>query len=172
METGGGAVTCGEGGGAVGTWAQETTKAIPAVTNTRRMLAFSGSIDSSLAAPEPRGSISPACARSRYSGKANIHESMRVTSRSGGLRVSQIAMSITRQARQALHGAPICLPTPGSRQQIQTRADELYARAGCDTEYAKSCPIPSAPALYDVHIVGMSPQAFSLTSFERVDVAE
>ena len=28
------------------------------------------------------------------------------------------------------------------------------------------------PCLFDVHIIGMSPQAFSLTGFERVDGAE
>jgi hypothetical protein len=33
-------------------------------------------------------------------------------------------------------------------------------------------PAADRPCLFDVHIVGMSPQAFSLTGFERVDGAE
>ena len=33
-------------------------------------------------------------------------------------------------------------------------------------------PVADRPCLYDVHLVAMSPQAFSLSGFERVDGAE
>jgi hypothetical protein len=56
----------------------------------------------------------------------------------------------------------------------EVRDEELrrYLRTAMLWDDLSVRPSPDRPWLYDVHIVGMSPQAFSLSGFERVDGAD
>jgi len=56
----------------------------------------------------------------------------------------------------------------------EVRDEELrrYLRTALLWDENSVRPSQDRPCLFDVHIVGMSPQAFSLSGFERVDGAE
>ena len=56
----------------------------------------------------------------------------------------------------------------------EVRDEELrrYLRTALLWDEHSVRPSQDRPRLFDVHIVGMSPQAFSLTGFERLDGAE
>jgi hypothetical protein len=56
----------------------------------------------------------------------------------------------------------------------EVRDEELrrYLRTALLWDDLNVRPAADRHCLFDVHIIGMSPQAFSLTGFERVDGAE
>ena len=56
----------------------------------------------------------------------------------------------------------------------EVRDEELrrYVRTALLWDEHRVLPSQNRPHLFDVHIVAMSPLAFSLTGFERVDGAE
>jgi len=65
-------------------------------------------------------------------------------------------------------------PLVGDLRIEEIRDEELrrYLRTALLSDDFSVRPAADRPCLFDVHIVGMSPQAFSLTGFERVDGAE
>jgi hypothetical protein len=65
-------------------------------------------------------------------------------------------------------------PLIGDLRIEEVRDEELrrYLRTAMLWDDMSVRPSADPPCLFDVHIVGMSPQAFSLTGFERVDGAE
>jgi hypothetical protein len=65
-------------------------------------------------------------------------------------------------------------PLVGDLRIEQTHDEELrrYVRAAFIWDECSVLPSRDRPCLFDVHIVAMSPQAFSLSGFERVDGAE
>lgn len=65
-------------------------------------------------------------------------------------------------------------PLVGDLRIEEVRDEELrrYLRTALLWDYLSVRPAADRPCLFDVHIVGMSPQAFNLTGFERVDRAE
>jgi hypothetical protein len=65
-------------------------------------------------------------------------------------------------------------PLVGDLRIEEVRDEELrrYVRTALLWNEHSVLPSRDRPCLFDVHIVGMSPQAFSLTGFERVDGAE
>jgi len=65
-------------------------------------------------------------------------------------------------------------PLVGDLRIEEVRDEELrrYLRTALLWDDLSVRPAKERPCLFDVHIVGMSPQAFSLTGFERVDGAE
>jgi len=65
-------------------------------------------------------------------------------------------------------------PLVGDLRIEEVRDEELrrYLRTALLWGDLSVRPAPDRPCLFDVHIVGMSPQRFSLTGFERVDGAE
>jgi hypothetical protein len=65
-------------------------------------------------------------------------------------------------------------PLVGDLRFEEVRDEDLrrYLRTALLWDDLRVLPSSDRPCLYDVHIVGMSPQAFSLTGFERVDGAE
>ena len=65
-------------------------------------------------------------------------------------------------------------PLVGDLRIEETRDEDLrrYLRTALLWDDQSVLPRSGRPCLYDVHIVGMSPQAFSLTGFERSDGAE
>ena len=65
-------------------------------------------------------------------------------------------------------------PLVGDLRIEETRDEDLrrYVRTALLWDEQSVLPSARRPCLFDVHIVGMSPQAFSLSGFERVDGTE
>jgi hypothetical protein len=57
-------------------------------------------------------------------------------------------------------------------EKVQDEELRRYLRTAQLWDDGRVLPSRDRPCLYDVHIVGVSPQAFSLTGFERIDGAE
>jgi hypothetical protein len=64
-------------------------------------------------------------------------------------------------------------PIVGDLRIEECRDDELHRYVKIATLHEPLLVIAiNAPRLYDVRIIGMSPQAFTLTGFERIDGQE
>jgi hypothetical protein len=60
----------------------------------------------------------------------------------------------------------------GPIEEVRDEKLRRYLRTALMGDDHSLLPAQDRPRLFDVHIVGMSPQAFSLTGFERVDGAQ